>query len=108
ATTATANDRVGRDIKEQLGDDLKIIRGPLNRESLKLSVLHIQDYATRLAWLVENLSKMKGTGIIYCTTIGDSEIVAKWLRAKGIDALPYHSNCEDRELLEGKLLRNEI
>jgi ATP-dependent DNA helicase RecQ len=38
ATTATANDRVVNDIKEQLGNDLKILRGPLARQSSIISV----------------------------------------------------------------------
>ena len=36
ATTATANDRVVADIGEQLGPQLKTIRGPLTRDSLRL------------------------------------------------------------------------
>jgi ATP-dependent DNA helicase RecQ len=108
ATTATANDRVVKDIKEQLGNDLKIIRGSLSRDSLRLSVLKIPDHAERYAWLSENLTLLNGTGIIYCTTIGDCERVSSWLQSKGINALPYHSRCEDRELLENKLIRNEI
>ena len=35
-TTATANDRVVEDIRHQLGADLKLIRGSLDRESLSL------------------------------------------------------------------------
>ena len=36
ATTATANNRVVRDIEQQLGDRLETIRAPLMRESLQL------------------------------------------------------------------------
>ncbi|MGG1676874.1 RecQ family ATP-dependent DNA helicase [Neobacillus sp. NRS-1170] len=108
ATTATANNRVVRDIAEQLGNGLKIIRGSLKRESLRLSVLHMPDYAKRLAWLAEMVPQMNGTGIIYCTTIGECDRVSSWLHSQGINALPYHSKCEDREMLENKLIRNEI
>ncbi|MEI1420933.1 RecQ family ATP-dependent DNA helicase [Bacillus cabrialesii] len=108
ATTATANNRVVRDIEEQLGNDLKIMRGTLKRESLRLSVLHMPDHAKRLAWLAEQIPQMNGTGIIYCTTIGECDRVSSWLQSQGINALPYHSRCEDRELLESKLIRNEI
>src|SRR3954468_98166 len=38
-TTATANDRVVDDIVEQLGADLCVLRGPLDRESLALDVV---------------------------------------------------------------------
>jgi len=49
-TTATANNRVVDDIQQQLGD-IQIQRGPLNRESLALQTLVLQDQASRLAWL---------------------------------------------------------
>ena len=41
ATTATANDRVVQDIVEQLGERLRIIRGPLVRETLALENIRI-------------------------------------------------------------------
>jgi len=116
ATTATANDRVINDIKEQIGDDLFIIRGPLIRESLKIQVIKIADQAERLAWLYENINKMPGSGIIYCLTKNDCNRVAKWLRSKGVNALEYHtdlsSNGTEQKLLEeereAKLMNNEI
>src|SRR5262249_5132865 len=40
ATTATANARVAADVAEQLGDAL-VLRGPLDRESLWLSVIRL-------------------------------------------------------------------
>ena len=87
ATTATANDRVIADIKEQMGNDLLIIRGRLMRESLKLQVVKLNDQAERLAWLYENINKMPGSGIIYCLTKNDCNKVASYLRYKGINAL---------------------
>ena len=51
ATTATANDRVVRDIEGQLGPRLKTLRGPLARESLRLQNLRIASQASRMAWL---------------------------------------------------------
>ena len=116
ATTATANDRVISDIKEQLGDDLLIIRGPMVRESLKIQVIKIADQAERLAWLYENINKMPGSGIIYCLTKNDCNRVAKWLRGKGVNALEYHtflsSNSNEQKQLEEeretKLMNNDI
>ena len=91
ATTATANDRVIKDIKEQLGEDLLIIRGSLIRESLIIQVIKIADQSERLAWLYENINTMPGSGIIYCLTKSDCNRVARWLRSKGINALEYHT-----------------
>ena len=95
ATTATANQRVIEDIKSQLGNKLNIIRGPLTRESLRLQVTKLHSQAERLAWIYENIDKMDGSGIIYCLTTRDCNKVAKWLKYKGINALPYHSSLSD-------------
>ena len=116
ATTATANDRVINDIKEQLGEDLLILRGSLIRESLKIQVIKIADQSERLAWLDQNINKMPGSGIIYCLTKSDCNRVARWLRSKGINALEYHtelsSNKEEQKYLEEEreelLLNNDI
>ncbi|NMB95398.1 MAG: RecQ family ATP-dependent DNA helicase [Clostridiaceae bacterium] len=106
ATTATANQRVVNDIKEQMGGDLNIIRGPLARKSLKLQVIKLKDQAERLAWLYENINKMEGSGIIYCLTTHDCNKIAKWLRNKGINVLEYHSNLSD-DVNERRTLREE-
>jgi ATP-dependent DNA helicase RecQ len=110
ATTATANDRVIEDIRGQLGIGLSVLRGPLARGSLRLQNLRLSDQAERLAWLTENLPKFRGTGIVYCLTIADTERVAKWLQGRGINAQSYHGNLdgEKREALEGALLDNQV
>ncbi|MFP5333286.1 MAG: DEAD/DEAH box helicase, partial [Acidimicrobiia bacterium] len=54
-TTATANDRVVRDVAEQMGTGLAVFRGPLERESLRLEVIPMPNKAERLAWLAEAL-----------------------------------------------------
>ena len=91
ATTATANDRVVNDLKCQLGDDVFISRGPLTRESLHIQVLHLEKRHERYAWLLDNLSKLPGTGIIYCLDRRDCDYLAAFLAQNGIAALPYHS-----------------
>ena len=114
ATTATANNRVVGDIAAQLGD-LQVQRGPLRRESLILQNIELPSPAARMAWLVENLPHMEGSGIIYTLTIRDAERVASWLRYKGIRAEAYHSDSgggdegrDRREELEDMLLTNRV
>ena len=109
-TTATANDRVVDDIRAQLGDDVDIIRGPLDRESLALSSLDLPDQAARLAWLATVVPQLPGSGIVYCLTIADTDRVAGWLRAQGIDARAYsgQSDHDDRLELEQALLDNSV
>ncbi|GAB3952622.1 hypothetical protein GCM10027614_56610 [Micromonospora vulcania] len=68
ATTATANARVTQDVAEQLGDAL-VLRGTLDRESLRLGVLDLPSPAHRLAWLADHLDRLPGSGIIYTLTV---------------------------------------
>lgn len=106
ATTATANKRVEKDIKNQLGDNLMTVRGPLMRESLKIQVIKLPKQTERMAWLIENINKVEGSGIIYCATTRDCNKVSEFLRMNGINALPYHASLsKDKE--ENKKLREE-
>lgn len=115
-TTATANNRVVGDILEQLGQ-IKILRGPLIRESLALQTLQLPDQATRLAWLAEKIPTMPGTGIVYTLTQRDADQVAAWLNKNGIRAASYHSDVRAdgfadsnsyREQLEDWLSQNKL
>lgn len=91
ATTATANNRVVEDLQQQLGRDVYISRGPLSRESLSIQVLHLPDKKQRYAWILENLPKLPGSGIIYCLTQRDCDYLADFLNTNGISAMPYYS-----------------
>jgi len=110
ATTATANDRVVNDIEEQLGNRLQIIRGPLIRDTLQLQNLDIPNVSERLAWLVGNVPRIRGTGIIYTKTVRDCDVVAGFLRENGINAHAYHSSVDSslREPLELDLIYSNI
>ena len=108
ATTATANNRVVDDIKAQLGTSLRLSRGPLIRESLQLQNIYLPSPAARMAWLAEHVPNISGSGIIYTLTVKDAERVADWLQTQGINALAYHSQGEEREVLEDQLLHNQI
>ncbi|HEY5318110.1 MAG TPA: RecQ family ATP-dependent DNA helicase [Solirubrobacteraceae bacterium] len=113
-TTATANDRVVTDVVEQLalpgGDPLRSYRGPLARTSLRLEALELPRPAERLAWLVEHLPELEGSGIVYTLTKRDAEQVAAFLAANGISALAYsgEQETEQRIATEERLLRNEV
>lgn len=110
-TTATANNRVVADIQSQLGEKLKIIRGPLTREALQLQNIHLSSKSERLAWLAKHLPMIEGNGIIYAKTTKDCEIVSGFLQSQGIDARAYHSSLESTDekiSLEQALINNQI
>jgi ATP-dependent DNA helicase RecQ len=110
ATTATANDRVIGDIVEQLGPNLEVQRGPLTRASLSLQNIYLRSQAERMAWLADVVPGLPGSGIVYTLTVRDSERLAEWLKAQGIDAEPYYGAMETvhREALENRLLNNNV
>lgn len=111
ATTATANDRVVRDIQNQLGADLCVFRGPLVRRSLRLQNIILPSKAERLAWLARYVPQLPGSGIIYTLTVRDAKRVTGWLQHNGISAEAYYGGKRDgtpRDELEQALLTNQL
>lgn len=97
-TTATANDRVIKDIRAQLGHNLSVVRGDLIREELAIQVNPEQTREERLAWLAQTLGVggglVQGQGLIYCLTQRDCEHVAEYLQQHGVSARAYHSGLD--------------
>ncbi|MEO3753961.1 RecQ family ATP-dependent DNA helicase [Streptomyces sp. B6B3] len=115
ATTATANARVTADVAEQLGTggdaaEALVLRGPLDRDSLRLSVLRLPGAAERLAWLDSHLDQLPGSGIIYTLTVAAAEEVASYLGDRGHVVAAYTGRTEnaDREAAEADLLANKV
>ncbi|MBQ1000018.1 RecQ family ATP-dependent DNA helicase [Streptomyces sp. RK62] len=113
ATTATANARVTADVAEQLGTgagEALVLRGPLERESLRLGVVRLPDAAHRLAWLAEHLEELQGSGIIYTLTVAAAEEATAFLRQRGFPVASYTGRTEnaDRLQAENDLLANRV
>jgi ATP-dependent DNA helicase RecQ len=136
ATTATANDRVVIDVTEQLGlggvdarsadappgVDARsadaprgagtplVLRGSLDRESLRLAVVKLRTPAERLGWLAARLAELPGAGIVYTLTIQAAEDVAEFLRERGHRVASYTGKTEPEERLaaEADLLANRV
>ena len=106
ATTATANARVTEDVAEQLGvgrDDAGqpgtqreiappvVLRGALDRESLRLAVVSLPTAHQRLGWLSARLAdgSLPGSGIVYTLTVAAARETAAFLREQGIDVCAY-------------------
>ena len=116
ATTATANERVIEDVREQLGvgsgyrGEVFTLRGPLSRDSLRLGVLRLPSTSVRLAWLLEHLEQLPGSGIIYALTIGAAEDTAQALTDAGHRVAAYtgRTDAAEREELETALKENQV
>lgn len=113
ATTATANDRVVSDVASQLGvggGDTLVLRGGLERESLHLSVVKIENSTERAAWLASHLAQLPGSGIIYTLTVSAARDLASLLSDQGLVVSAYtgQTDTTERESLETDLLNNQV
>ncbi|HEY6497147.1 MAG TPA: DEAD/DEAH box helicase [Trebonia sp.] len=128
ATTATANARVTEDVAEQLrfspgradedaGDesadsDVLVLRGTLDRESLRLAVVGLPTAPMRMAWLAANLASgaLPGSGIIYTLTVAAAYETAAFLRDQGIEVTAYSGKDDQAKRLaaEEDLLANRV
>lgn len=113
ATTATANNRVVEDVAAQLGIDgneTVVLRGSLNRESLRLSVIRISSADRRAEWIDAQLDSLKGSGIIYTLTARGACDLAEFLEDSGHDVAAYtgQTDPDEREQLEAALLNNRV
>ncbi|WP_063014632.1 RecQ family ATP-dependent DNA helicase [Nocardia kruczakiae] len=110
ATTATANNRVVTDVATQIGTDTLVLRGTLDRESLHLSVVRIDDAVQRTTWLSRQLGELPGSGIIYTLTVAAAHDLADVLTDHGYPVAAYTGRTEpgERETLEQALLDNDV
>ena len=114
ATTATANDRVVTDVSEQLdlgtGEQTLVLRGSLDRESLRLAVVSLPTPARRLAWLAAKLDELPGAGIVYTLTVQAADDVAEFLTERGFAVRSYsgRTGADERLDAEADLLGNRV
>ncbi|MBV9594708.1 MAG: RecQ family ATP-dependent DNA helicase [Actinobacteria bacterium] len=119
ATTATANARVVEDVADVLGltrdtgdtgGEVLILRGELDRESLRLAVVRLPDTPSRLAWLADQLGRLGGSGIVYALTVAASAQIADYLRDRGFAVAAYSGRTEPAERIaaEDDLLNNRV
>jgi ATP-dependent DNA helicase RecQ len=121
ACTATATDRVVEDVAVQLavtGTDadraeVEVLRGPLARDTLHLSVVHLDRHEQRLAWLAAFVADQRRTGragIVYTLTVAEADATARWLAGEGLAAEPYTSalDSDARTRVEDRLRGNDL
>jgi ATP-dependent DNA helicase RecQ len=113
ATTATANARVTLDVAAQLGEATLVLRGPLARSSLSLSVVDALSPIERFAWVVDHLPRFEGSGIVYTLTVADAERLAaavQFVHGDSCRVAAYTGGLEssERERLEDALHGNQL
>lgn len=97
ALTATADQRVEADIKRQLsfhGQEMHVMRETMNRPNICLSVIKAKGLAAKLDLCGELLSQLSGSGLIYCATRENVELVADYLLSQKFTVASYHAGYE--------------
>jgi ATP-dependent DNA helicase RecQ len=99
ALTATATERVRKDIISQLGLDIDPEKGPyvasFDRSNLYYEVRPKKDTFSEIT---DYLLRHRGeAGIIYCQSRNNVETLTKKLNLAGFRALPYHAGLSDSE-----------
>jgi ATP-dependent DNA helicase RecQ len=94
AYTATATERVRRDIVSELRlENPAVLVGSFDRPNLVYRVLRRGNLHSQLERI---LARHDGeSGIVYCSSRREVEALAEWLKEQGHTALPYHAGLSD-------------
>ncbi|MFL5242010.1 MAG: DNA helicase RecQ [Gemmataceae bacterium] len=96
AYTATATERVRRDIIQQLGlKDPEVLVGNFDRPNLVYRIVPRRDVVNQAREVIERHAKEPG--IIYCIRRRDVDDLTAALQGRGIKALPYHAGMAPEE-----------
>jgi ATP-dependent DNA helicase RecQ len=69
-------------------------RESMNRPNIRLSVIRTTGTAPKLIALTHLLEQLQGSGLIYCATRENTEIVAEYLNGQGFNVQAYHAGIE--------------
>lgn len=101
--TATANKKVEEDIKKQLtlfSYEPTVLRESMDRPNISLSVLKKEGLQEKLAACEELLKSATGSGIIYCATRENVELVTEFLLAQNLSVAGFHAGFSPEEKKE--------
>ncbi|SFS07964.1 ATP-dependent DNA helicase RecQ [Agrococcus baldri] len=94
ALTATATVETRAEIVERLGlRDAHVYVSSFDRPNIQYRIAPKQDAKAQLLRIMRD-EHPGATGIVYCLSRKSVESTAEWLRAQGIDALPYHAGLD--------------
>jgi ATP-dependent DNA helicase RecQ len=96
AFTATATDRVRRDITAQLRLRSPVVLiGSFDRPNL---LYRVRARANLKRQLTDVLARQTGrAGIVYCQSRREVEALSAWLSGEGVRVVPYHAGLSDQE-----------
>jgi len=100
AVTATATKRVEKDIADQIGGGISVIRGSLMRENFRLYVIKVKSEDEKMIWLGRNIMDLHGSGIIYTGTRVNTEIYSRWFDYLNIKTVSYNAGLDPNSRIE--------
>jgi len=111
ALTATATPRVVEDIKERLGmQEPDVVHLGFARPELIFEVRAVADEKAQVKRLLRLVRRIKGSGIVYCSTINTVEALAGALPRLGLRVGKYHGKMtkQERDTEQHRFMRNQV
>jgi ATP-dependent DNA helicase RecQ len=111
ALTATASPDVADDIIRQLQlRDATVVNTGTFRPNLHYEVAAVESEADRQQRLVQAVSDTPGAGIVYTSTVKQTEEVTQLLQTLGIDAARYHGRlgAKERHDVQERFMRGDL
>ena len=107
AMTATAPERVRRDIIRRMGE-LQVVATGVQRPNLRLEVIHARNADEKLRHLLTICQAESGSGIVYAGTRARCESLAALLRRQGVDAIHYHAGIPNRSAVQDRFMTGRV
>jgi ATP-dependent DNA helicase RecQ len=94
ALTATADPQTRAEIVERLAlRDARVFVSSFDRPNIRYTIVDKDDARAQLLRFIRG-EHAGEAGIVYCLTRRKVDETAQWLRAQGVDALPYHAGLD--------------
>lgn len=109
ALTATADDHTRADIIERLQlQGARLFVASFDRPNIRYTIVEKDDPKKQLLRFLRDEHEGEA-GIVYCQSRRKVEDTAEWLRAEGLEALPYHAglDADVRRANQDRFLREE-
>ncbi|HJU12156.1 MAG TPA: RecQ family ATP-dependent DNA helicase, partial [Candidatus Binataceae bacterium] len=98
ALTATATAEVTADTSQQLGlPDITVVNSGILRPNLYFEVVRTVNEQEKLGEIVRRLEQVKGSAIVYCSTVRNVEIAFTYLKHMGESSERYHGKLKTVE-----------
>lgn len=111
ALSATATDKVVRDIKEYLNMEspFEYIHS-VDRPNIHLAKLMFYEREDKIDWIIKHTTETEGPGIIYTQSRSKTEKISERLLQAGLSAAAYHGGKDtlDRQFIQQQFINGSL